>query len=179
MPALLTAFSAASEFASLLLDLALLLLGVQAARTVLDAAERLARLLTWLAEFTLLLLALLLSVVTDAVVWAAPRLGRLAGRAYRLGRRHWPTACRVAEAVRLTVARFVWTQAGYSPAPVAPEAAPAPCRAPLCRPVVAKALPGLLPALSRRQLLAVAKAARLPRYSRLSTDQLRAALGAV
>lgn len=144
-----------------------------------DRLTRYRRRAVWAAELTLLLLALLLSVVTDAVVWAAPRLGRLAGRAYRLGRRHWPTVRRAAEVVRLTVARFVWIQAGYSPAPVPPEAAPGPCRASLCRPVVAKALPGLLPALNRRQLLAVAKAVRLPRYSRLTTDHLRAALGAV
>ena len=173
MTSFLTALSAASELASLLLDLGLLLLGVQAARAVLDAAERLARLLAWLAEVTLLLLALALSVTTDVVVWLAPRLGRLAGRAYRFTRRHWPTVRRAVEAVRLTVARFVWTQAGYSPAPVA-AAAPV-----LIRPVVAKALPGLVPSLNRRQLLAVARSVQLPRYSRLATDPLRSALAAL
>lgn len=124
------------------------------------------------AELTLLLLALALSALTDAAVWAAPRLGRLLGRAYRLALRHWPTAAEVAETVRLTAARFVWTQAGYSPAPM-----PAPAL--VVRPVVARALPGLLPSLTRRQLLAAARALQLPGYSRLSTDQLRTALGAV
>jgi hypothetical protein len=123
----------------------------------------------WTAELTLLLLALLLSSLTDAAVWAAPRLGRLAGRAYRLGRRHWPTVRRAAEAVRVTAARFVWAQAGYSPAPVQP-------RPVVVAAVVARALPSLLPSLTRRQLLRVARAVRLPGYSRLSTDQLRAFL---
>jgi hypothetical protein len=139
--------------------------------------DRVLSALTFAAEATLLLLALALSALTDAVVWAAPRAGRLAGRACRLGRRHWPTVCRAAETVRVTVARFVWTQAGYSPSPVAQQAVSTSSRASLCRPVVARALPGLLPAMTRRQLLAVAKAVRLPRYSRLTTDALRAALG--
>lgn len=123
------------------------------------------------AELTLLLLALALSALTDAVVWAAPRLGRLLGRAYRLARRHWPTVCRAAEAVRLTAARFVWAQAGYSPAPI-------PGQALTVRPVVARALPGLLRSMTRRQLLATARALQLPGYSRLTTDHLRTALGA-
>lgn len=120
------------------------------------------------AELTALLIALTLSALTDAVVWAAPRLGRLLGRAYRLGRRHWPTVRSGLETARLTAARFIWAQAGYSPASV-PSAPPS-------SPVNPPAIPSA--PLTRRQLLAAAKALRLPGYSRLSTDQLRTALGA-
>lgn len=164
--------SAISEFGALALDLLALVVGVRLVSDALAVLDRVLSALRFAAEATLLLLALALSVTTDAALWLAPRAGRLAGRAYRLGHRYWPTVCRAAEAVRVTVARFVWAQAGYSPAPV-------PATALIVRPVVARALPSLLPSLTRRQLLATARAMGLPHYSRLSTNQLRFALGTV
>lgn len=169
MLTILSVLNSLAELSTLIAEVVAVVVGVRLVSDALAILDRVVKALRFAAEATLLLLALALSALTDAVLWAAPRAGRLAGRAYRLGRRYWPTVCRAAETVRLTVARFVWTQAGYAPSQV-------PATALIVRPVVARALPALVPSLSRRQLLAVAKAVRLPRYSRLSTDALRAAL---
>lgn len=169
MQTLLTLSKVAAEFGGLALDILALIIGVRFVSDFLVILDRVLSALRFVAELTLLLLSLAISAATDAVVWLAPYAGRLAGRAYRLCSRYWPTVRRAAETARLAVARFVWAQAGYSPAPV-------PATALIARPVVARALPGLLPSLTRRQLLATARAVGLPRYSRLSTDRLRQAL---
>jgi len=134
--------------------------------------------LTWFAGLLQLLLMLLCAIVADYAPTAGRYLGRAAGATVRLGRlaRRWydaHAAHHVAAADRAG-RRFVAQQLGTA-YPAAREALE-PTAAPLVRPVVAKALPPLLPAYSRRQLLSLAKARQVPRYSRLSTDQLREAL---
>ena len=170
MLTILSILNSLAELSTLIAEVVAVVIGVRLVSDVLSILERVVRALRFAAEATLLLIALALSVLIDAVVWSAPRLGRLAGRCYRVCRRHWPTVRRAAEAARLAVVRFVLTQAGHPPAPVQ--------RQPIVRPVVARALPPLVPSLTRRQLLATAKTLRVPRYSRLSTDALRAALAA-
>lgn len=176
--AFFSTLTAATELLQLVADLALLCLGLQVARTVLDTLDRVIAALCWVAGLLQLLLVLVCTAIADYAPTAGRYLGRAAGTTVRLGRlarRLWDRhAAPHAAAAERTARRFVAQQLGTA-YPAVREALE-PTAAPLVRPVVARALPQLLPAYSRRQLLSLAKARQVPRYSRLSTDQLREAL---
>jgi hypothetical protein len=165
-------------------DLALLLLGLTAARTVLDALRRLTQALTWLAELVLLLLALVLTVTADLAPLVGRYAGRAAGTAVRLGRHARalydaqlaPTVHSLAVRLDYTARRHVAAQLGSSCPQLQARIAPAQVLSLCIAPVEAE--PATQAPMTRRALLALAKERQLPRYSRLSTDELREALTA-
>lgn len=178
--AFVSTLAAATELLQLVADLALLCLGLQVARTVLDTLDRLVAALRWVAGLLQLLLVLVCTATAEFAPVAGRYAGRAAGTAVRLGRqaRRWygQHAAHHAAAADRAGRRFVAQQLGTGYPAIREAIEPA---APvLVRPVVAKALPGLLPSLPRRQLLTLAKDRQVARYSRLSTADLREALAA-
>jgi len=194
VPALSAALGAVTELVQLVAGLALLTLGLQTARQLLDMLARLAATLTWIAEFTLLAIALVLSVLGDVLPRVGRHLGRAAGRTVAAGadagrayRRHLqPTVSALVQHLDRSGRQFVVQQLGTaypaltaaiapSVAPSSPDKAPEP--AALTVPTPISPATATAP-LTRRQLLAMAKDAKIARYSRMTTAQLREAIAA-
>jgi hypothetical protein len=143
-----------------------------------STATRAAAALYWLAGLLQLLLVLVCAAIAEYGPVAGRYAGRAAGTAVRWGRqaRRWydrHAAHHVAAAER-TARAFVAEQLGTA-YPAARQAIE-PAAPVLVRPVVARAMPALVPSLSRRQLLRVAKARQVRGYSRMNTAALREAL---
>jgi hypothetical protein len=176
-PLVSSSLSAAAELLTLAAQVLAIVVGVRFVADVLDILARILAALRWLAGLLQLLLLLACTVIGDVAPLVGRHLGRAAGTAFRLGRqaRRWynrhaaPTVTTVLASIGHAVRGFVLAQLGTAyPAltaillPAAPEPA-------------ALVLPD---ALTRRQLLALAREARLPRYSRRSTAELRQLLAA-
>jgi hypothetical protein len=146
--------------------------------------------LRWLAGLAQLLLMLVCAAIAEYGPVVGHHLGRAAGRTVRLGQlaRRWYVAHLhpVAAALVLHLDRagraFVTEQLGTAypaltsaiasvpaAASVSPVEPPQPAPAPV-------STPNATAGLTRRQLLALAKARKLPRYSRMSTSELREAI---
>ena len=162
---LLSAFGAVTEVLNLLIDVAVLLVGIQTVRTGLDVLDRLIKGWLWLAGLAQLLFMLACSVIAEY----APTVGRYAGRAagavYRWGKQARPVIMPVLVAIDYHARKFVEQQAGQHA--IADWASPAV--------LVINAEPQQLPE-TRRELLALAKALRIPNYSRMTTENLKLAL---
>ena len=175
-----SAVSALTETLGLLTDVAVLIIGIQTIRTGLDVLDRLIKGWLWLAGLVQLVFCLACSLIGDLAPIIGHHLGKLAGRTYRLGiqcRILWASYGQpVAIWADYESRRFVECQFG--------DHFLADWASPYCL-VIRDAFPGLLepsegtfemPSLTRRELLALAKAQGLPGYSRLKTEELRLAL---
>ena len=136
--------------------------------TVAEVASLLDRLIKgwlWLAG----LVQLLFVLVCTAIAEYAPTVGRYAGRAagtvYRWGKQARPVIMPVLVAIDYHARAFVEQQAGQHA--IADWASPAV--------LVINPEPQQLPE-TRRELLALAKALRIPNYSRMKTEELKLAL---
>lgn len=182
--------SAAAELLQLVADVSLLLLGVRLASAILDTLARLAAALRWIAELTLLAIALVLSVLGDVAPIVGRHAGRLAGRTVAAGaaagrayRRHLqPTVNALVHHLDQTGRAFVLEQLGTAYPAVSKAIAPSiePIALVASSSPVEQPQPSVVPAapLTRRQLLQLARERKLPGYSRLSTAQLREAIAA-
>ena len=165
MHTVFSAFGAVTEVLTLLTDVAILLVGIQAVRTALDVLDRLIKGWLWLAG----LVQLLFTLVCTAIAEFAPTIGKYAGRAagtvYRWGKQARPVVMPLAIAIDYHARKFVEQQAGQHP--IADWASPSV--------LVINAEPQQLPE-TRRELLTLAKAIGLPGYSRMTTENLKLAL---
>lgn len=184
LSALLTAASALAEAVQFLGDLLLLLLSLSALSRLTESAYRLAQFLRWLADLLLLLVALVLSIVGTVAPVIGRAAGAVCGRVYRVGRqaRRWYAGhAQTLVAQLLTAADYQTRQAiaqqlgsgfprltaAVAPAVllslrIAPDATQSAC----------------LFDLTIRQLKAMARAAGVPRYSRLNKPALVEAIAA-
>ena len=169
MTAIFSTLSAIAEILNLAADLLLLLVGIQAARTILDVLDRMLKAWLWVAGLAQLVLMLACSLIADYGPAAGRILGRAAGMVYRWGRKARTLYDSHLQPLMIAAdyagRRFVESQAGNHA--IADWAAPAV--------LVLVTEPQQVPQ-NRRELLALAKAVGLPNYSRIPTSELRAAL---
>lgn len=187
--AFVSAIGAAAEALQLLADVALLCLGITAARTVIDALDRITRAIAWVTGLLALLLQLLLALSADLAPVIGRHLGRWAGRAVRWGRvtrsafdRHAaPLLGALAVTADYAARRHIADQLGDNyPAvrrPISPAILLSICIAPV-EPAAPTAEAPALEGLGIRALKAIARERRLPRYGALNKAQLLAALAA-
>lgn len=120
MTTVFASLGAITELLSLALDLAVLLVGIQAVRTGLDILDRIIRAWRWAAGLAQLLLTLLCTAIDEFAPTVGRHLGRWAGRTVRLGRqaRRWydrhaaPTVSALVLAADRTARQFVVAQLG-------------------------------------------------------------------
>lgn len=183
MATLFASFSALTEVAQLILDVAVLLVGLQTVRTALDALDRLVRAWLWLAGLLQLLLTLLCTVIGEFAPLAGRYLGRAAGTTVRLGRQaralYNAHLAPIETAAAYSLRAHVAAQLGTAYPQLQQTIAPATLLSLCIAPVEPETKPETVAApLTRRQLLTLAKERKLPGYSRLTTDALREALTA-
>ena len=86
MSTLFASLGAITELFNLAIDIAVLLVGIQAVRTGLDLLDRIIRAWLWLAGLVQLLFQLLCTAIAEYGPVIGRHLGRIAGRTVRLGR---------------------------------------------------------------------------------------------
>lgn len=86
MSTLFASLGAITELFNLAIDIAVLLVGIQAVRTGLDILDRIIRAWLWLAGLVQLLFQLLCTAIAEYGPVIGRHLGRIAGRTVRLGR---------------------------------------------------------------------------------------------
>lgn len=85
MSTLFASLGAITELFNLAIDIAVLLVGIQAVRTGLDVLDRIIRAWLWLAGLVQLLFQLLCTAIAEYGPVIGRHLGRIAGRTVRLG----------------------------------------------------------------------------------------------
>lgn len=189
-PIVTSALGAAAETVTLAAQVLAVVLGLRAVTDALDILAKAIAALRWLAGLLQLVLMLVCSAIGDVLPLVGRHAGRAAGTAYRLGRQaralydaHLaPAVTSIDQSARAFVISQLGTAYPALTAAIAPVAAPsspstAPEPAALTVPAPVSPATATAP-LTRRQLLALAKAQGLPRYSRLTTAQLREAIAA-
>jgi hypothetical protein len=182
VPQITAALGAVTETLSLFVDIAILLFGVRLFADILTILEKAYAVFLKIAGFVQLITMLLLSVVGDVAPVAGRYAGRIAGRCYRYSRQ---IAAKIVEVYQsenvqslISIAeyksrQFVSEQFGDMLPQISQKIAPAKVM------FIESDFLTAFQSFTRRELLAYAKDAGLPGYSRMTTEQLREAIATV